>query len=107
MPDAVTKLVRPDGTAQYRLTKDVTTEKDPEDNDILVGNEVYFEITPDEEQPTAAEVEADFDSYWASGFLWPIAERPEKSIEQRLADCEADNVTALEGIAELYEMIMQ
>lgn len=30
-----------------------------------------------------------------------------KTVEERLEEIEADNVTALEGIAELYEMLMQ
>lgn len=43
---------------------------------------------------------------------WPEPEEPEpvttiEEVSERLETVEADNLTALEGIAELYEMLMQ
>ncbi len=106
-PAAVTKLVHPDGVAEYRLTRNVVHEKDNEDNDVIQGEEVYFEIAAGAEQPSAADVEKDFDAYWNSGLKWPVVGDAPKTVEERLEEIEADNVTALEGIAELYEMLMQ
>lgn len=106
-PAAVTTLVHPDGVAEYRLTRNVVHEKDNEDNDVIQGEEVYFEIAAGAEQPSAADVEKNFDAYWLSGLNWPVVGDAPKTVEERLEEIEADNVTALEGIAELYEMLMQ
>ena len=104
-PAAVTKLVHADGTAEYRLTKDVVHELDNDGNPVIQGKEVYFEIRPGKTQPTPEEVESDFDTYWAYGLQWP-ANDPQPTLEERVASVEADNITALEGIAELYELII-
>ena len=104
-PAPVTRLVHSDGVAEYRMTKNVRHREDEDGNVIIEGEEVYFEIAMGLGQPTAADVEADFDNYWANGISW---KRPaHHTVEERLTAVEADNLTALEGIAELYEMMMQ
>ncbi len=100
-PAAVSMTVRPDGCAEYRLTKDVTTEQDNDGNDVIQGKEVYFEVMAGQPQPTVEEVALNFDAYWASGISW-TAKR--QTLEERLAVLESDNMVALEAIAELYEM---
>lgn len=104
-PAAVSKLVHADGTAEYRLTRDVLHEKDNDGNDVIQGKEVYFEVPAGQPQPTVEEVEENFDLYWANGLIWPV-NNPVPTVEERLEAVEADNLTALEGIAELYEMLM-
>jgi len=106
-PSAVTRLIHPDGVAEYRLTRNVVHEKDNENNDVIQGEEVYFEIAAGAEQPSAADIEKDFGAYWLSGLNWPAQGDAPKTVEERLEEIEADNVTALEGIAELYELLMQ
>ena len=105
-PASVTRLVRPDGTAEYRMVKDAVQEKYNDGNDVIHGKEVYFEVGPGASQPTIEEVESDFDTYWSSGILWPVPDKPAPTTEERLEQIEADSVIALEGIAELYEMMM-
>lgn len=107
VPAIVTKLIHPDGVAEYRLTRNVIHGKDNEGNDVIQGEEVYFEVTPGDEQPSLENVEDNFDIYWNSGSRWSATNNIPKTIEERLKEIEIDNVTALEGIAELYEMMMQ
>lgn len=86
----------------------LSTRRTTEDNDVIQGEEDYFEIC----RRSRAAVcggwsEKDFDAYWNSGLKWPVVGDAPKTVEERLEEIEADNVTALEGIAELYEMLMQ
>ena len=105
-PAAVTRLMHGDGTAEYRLTRDVVHELDNEGNPVIQGKEVYFEVPANQHQPTIQEIELDFETFWLFGVAWP-ANDPQPTVEERLEAVEADNLTALEGIAELYEMLMQ
>lgn len=104
-PAAVTMLVRPDGCAEYRLTKDVASEQDNDGNDVIQGKEVYFEVAAGQPQPTVEDVTANFDQYWSSGIGWP-ANAAQPTTEERIAALETDNLTALEAVAELYEMMI-
>ena len=106
-PAAVTMLKHPDGTAEYRLAADVVHEKDNDGNDVIHGREVYFEIPATEPQPTAADVAENFDHYWQYGMKWPVEGPSPKTTEERIAELEADSLTALEAVAELYEMLLQ
>lgn len=105
-PASVTRFVRPDGTAEYRMVKDAVQEKDSDGNDVIHGKEVYFEVAPGTSQPTIEEVESNFGIYWSSGIQWPVPDKPVPTTEERLEQIEADSTIALEGIAELYEMMM-
>lgn len=98
-------LVRPDGCAEYRLTKNVVSEHDNEGNDVIQGKEVYFEVAAGQLKPTVKDVTANFERYWSSGIEWP-ANASEPTTEERIAALETENLTALEAVAELYEMMM-
>lgn len=104
-PAAVSKLVHPDGTAEYRLTKDVVHELDNDGNPVIQGKEVYFEIRAGKTQPSPEEIQEQFDTWWNYGINWP-ANDPTPTQEERIASLEQDSVIALEGIAELYELII-
>jgi hypothetical protein len=102
IPAAVSVLVRPDGCAEYRLAKNIQVTDDPEYGTVITADEVYFEVPADQTHPTVESVNEAFDTYWRSGQTCPV--KP-PTPEERLESLEADNLTALEAVAELYEMM--
>lgn len=88
------------------MVKNITTPIDEHGDMLIQGDEVYFELMPEWPQPDEAAVNAEFDTYWENGAKWPEEDK-KPSTDERITALEADSLTALEGIAELYEMILQ
>lgn len=81
-PEPVTRFLHPDGTAEFRLTKDVTVHEDDDGNTIIEADEVYFEVPGSQQIPSVADVEAEFDQYWENGINWPAYAPPPPTIEE-------------------------
>ena len=82
-PAPVTRHIHPDGTAEFRLTKNLIVYTDGENNTIIEADEVYFEVPPTATIPTVPDVEASFDTYWDYGVNWPVI-NPEPTPEEEL-----------------------
>ena len=92
-PAPVTRFLHPDGTAEFRMTKNVEVHQDGEGNTIIEADEVFFEIPPDQPIPSVEEVESEFDLYWNNGVNWPVPDPPPPTVEEleeqinMLTDC--------------------
>lgn len=96
-PHPVNQLIHNDGIAEYRLVKNIATRIDNENNKIIEGQEVYFEIPSNQPKPSVDEIQADFNHWWEYGVQWH-KEVIEKSFEERFNEINIKLDSLINGI---------